>query len=99
MALIHLIISFFPFLQFIFENQKRQPFICIVFLLISIIFFSFGISYKQKFLASEIKENPYIIRVIGSNISLDRFYKNSDTEIVIKRLIKLISPDRNKRII
>jgi apolipoprotein N-acyltransferase len=63
-----------------------------------IIFFSFGISYKQKFLASEIKENPYIIRVISSNISLDRFYKNSDTEIVIKRLIKLSSPDRNKRI-
>ena len=45
-----------------------------------------------------MKENPYTIRVISSNISLDRFYKNIDTEKVINELINLSSPDPEKKI-
>ncbi len=36
--------------------------------------------YKKNFLNQKLEENPYLIRVIGSNISLDRFYENTDTE-------------------
>ena len=37
--------------------------------------------------------NDYTIRVIGSNIDLDRFYGNSDTAGVINELIEISEPD------
>ena len=54
--------------------------------------------YKKNFLSKELKENPYTIRVISSNISLDRFYENIKTEDVIKELINLSFPDPEKKI-
>ena len=53
---------------------------------------------KKKFEGNEEKENTFIIRIIGSNISLDRFYDNSQTEAVIKELISISSPPKNKKI-
>ena len=44
---------------------------------------------KQKFLNSETNNNSYLVRIIGSNISLDRYYKNIKTDVVIEELIKL----------
>ena len=43
-------------------------------------------------------ENPYTIRVISSNISLDRFHKNIEPEKIINELIDLSSPDPKKKI-
>ena len=42
---------------------------------------------------------PHTIRVLGSNISLDRFYYNVDSEKVISELIDLSSPDFDKKIV
>ena len=42
---------------------------------------------------------PHTIRVLGSNISLDRFYYNVDSEKVISELIDLSSPDFGKKIV
>ncbi len=41
----------------------------------------------------------YKIRVIGSNISLDRFYNNKDLIPIIQDLIKISNPSKNEKIV
>ena len=53
---------------------------------------------KKVFLVKNLKDNSYTIRVISSNISLNRFIKNIETENVISELINLSSPDPKKKI-
>ena len=93
-----LIISFFsaPAI-YILRKSKVEIFISILILLIPILILSYGKLYKKNFLNKEIKKNPYIIRVIGSNISLDRFYSGNQTESIIKDLIDLSSPESNRK--
>ena len=83
---------------FILRKSKKEIFVSFFFILISILLFVYGSSYKQKFLGSEIKKNPYVIRAIGSNISLDRFFDNTPAEIVLYELIKLSKPEKDKKI-
>ncbi len=83
---------------YILRKSKKDIVVCMLLLMTPIIFLSYGLFYKKKFLNYEIKTNPYIIRAIGSNISLDRFYKNSDAKTVIDELIKLSSPEQTKKI-
>jgi len=94
-----LIISFFsaPAI-YILRKSKVEVFISIFMLLIPILFLYYGKLHKQKFLNSETIDNPYLIRIIGSNISLDRFYSDNQTENIINELINLSSPETNKRI-
>ena len=93
-----LVISFFtaPAI-YILRKSKKDILVCILLLLIPILLLTYNISYKKNFLTKELIENPYIIRVINSNISLDRFYKNIKTEDVISELIDLSSPDPEKK--
>ena len=42
-------------------------------------------------------ENNYVIRALGSNIDLDRFYGNINTTFVIDELIELSNPDLNTK--
>ena len=93
-----LIISFFstPAI-YILRKSKFEVFISILILLIPILILSYGKLYKQNFLKKEIIKNPYVIRVIGSNISLDRFYSGNQTEGIIKDLIDLSSPELNTK--
>ena len=46
----------------------------------------------------KLKKNPIVIRAIGSNISLDRFYDNTPAETVLNELIILSKPEKNKKI-
>ena len=91
-------ISFFaaPAL-YIYRKSKKEIFTCILLLLLPILFYTNGAIQKKEFLNSPVKENPFKIRVISSNISLDRFYQNIETEIVIKELISISSPERDKK--
>ena len=82
---------------YIFRKSKKEIYTCILLLLLPIIFFTNGAIQKKEFSNSLIKDNPFKIRVISSNISLDRFYQNIETEIVIKELISISSPERNKK--
>ena len=93
-ALNLLIISFFsaPAI-YILRKSKVESFIFILILLIPILFLFYGNSYKQSFLNEEIVKNPYLIRIIASNISLDRFYSDNQTENIISELINLSSPE------
>ena len=88
-----LVISFFTVPAiYILRKSKKEIFVFILLLLFPILLFSYSNFYKKIFLAKELKENPYTVRVISSNISLDRFYENIDTENVINELISLSSP-------
>jgi len=93
-----LIISFFtaPAI-YIMRRSKKEVTLTILLLLFPIILFAFSSSQKKIFYSKELKENSYTIRAIGSNISLDRFYKNTDAESVIHELITLSSPNPRKK--
>ena len=83
---------------YIMRRSKKEIILSILILLFPILLFTFSSFQKKFFLSKEIKKNPYTIRVIGSNISLDRFYENTDAESVINELINLSSPDQEKKI-
>ena len=97
-ALNLLTISFFsaPAI-YVLRKSKIESFISILILLIPIFFLFYGKSYKQSFLNEKIVKNPYLIRIIGSNIGLDRFYSDNQTENIINELINLSSPEPYKK--
>ena len=92
-------ITFFasPAIYFL-KKSKKNIVILILILSLPIVFSLYGLFYKQKFVKSEIKENPYLIRAIGSNVSLDRFFSDINTEDVIEELIEISSPNIDKKI-
>ena len=82
---------------YILRDTRRDIGVCIFFLITCILFFIHGSSYKDKFYKEVKKENDYKIRIIGSNISLDRFYKNLDVTSVIQELIEVSNPEITKK--
>ena len=94
-----IVISFFilPALL-ILRKSYKEIYITIFILILPIIFFNYGIFQKKNFLSKKVKENSYIIRIIGSNIDINRFYNNSKAETVIKELISISSPVAGKKI-
>ncbi len=84
---------------FVLKSKKQNLGICIFFLITFISFYIHGSFYKQKF-DKVIEENyDFNLRVVGSNISLDRFYKNIDPTLVIKDLIEISNPKINEKTI
>ena len=73
--------------------------VCVVFLVTFIFFHIYGTFYKEQFNKAEKKIYDYKVRVIGSNIGLDRFYSNIDTISVIQDLIKISNPDNSEKIV
>ena len=71
-----LVISFFvaPAI-YILRQSKKEIVVFILLLLFPVLLLIYSASYKNLFLSKELKENPYTIRAISSNISLDKFYK------------------------
>ena len=82
---------------FILRKNRKEIVVCIFFLLSPIILYMMGSSKIKAFQSSDLIENDYIIRVIGSNIELDRFYGNTETTSVINELINLSKPDLNTK--
>ena len=93
-----IVISFFvlPTLL-ILRKSFKEIYITIFILILPIIFFNYGIFQKKNFLSEKVKKNSYIIRVIGSNIDINRFYNNSQAEKVINELISISSPVANEK--
>ena len=83
----------------ILRETKQDIGICVFFLIITIFFYIYGFTYKEKFNEIVKKNFDYKIRVIGSNISLDRFNSNIDSISVVEELINLSNPDDNKKTI
>ena len=94
-----IVISFFsaPAILFV-KRSKKEIIVCICLILTSVIFFSYGFIYQKNFLKNQKNQNSVVIRALGSNIDLDRFYKRNETESVIKELIKISNPDPKKNI-
>ena len=94
-----LVISFFTVpAVYILRKSKKEIFACILLILFPILMITYSTFYKKNFFSKELKDNSYTIRVISSNISLNRFIKNIGTENVISELINLSSPDPEKKI-
>ena len=74
---------------FILRNSRIEIIICFLFILISISFLIFGYTKKNNFHSLESVKNPYIIKAISPNISLDRFYSKQDELKIINELIEL----------
>ena len=94
-----LVISLFtaPAIYFL-KKRKKETVISILFLFLPVLFFTYGVFQKKQFLDGEENENSYIIRVIGSNISLERFYDETQTKTIIEELISISSPEKKRKI-
>ena len=84
---------------FFLKTNRFNFVICILFLIIPISFYLYGYKNFQNFSKVEKVQNNFVIRAIGSNISLDRFYYNVDTLSIINELIKISEPDPEKKIL
>ena len=83
----------------ILKKTKKDTSICIFLLIIISIFYFYGHFYKERFYKSDKKIYQYKVRTIGSNISLDRFYLESDTTSIVNDLIKLSNPNDGEKTI
>jgi apolipoprotein N-acyltransferase len=84
---------------FIFRENKKDFGVLIFFIIATVIFYIYGDWYKKKFKNLETLNLDYKVRIIGSNISLDRFYSNEDPVSVIKELIEISKPNADEKII
>ena len=83
----------------ILKDYKKGLLTVFLFLVIFISFNIYGSFYKDKFNKLPEKKLDYKIRVIGSNIGLERFYKKIDTGLVIQDLIDLSKPNLSEKTI
>jgi apolipoprotein N-acyltransferase len=84
---------------FILRDTKKYSVVCIVFLIMPLLFYIYGSTYKETFLTSDKINYDYKVRAIGTNISLDRFYSNIDPVSVINDLIDISDPNKNEKTI
>ncbi len=84
---------------FILRDSKRDIGVCVFFLISMIILYVHGSNYEKKF--KNIKKNSFDfkVRIIGSNIKLDRFYSDIDPTLIIQDLIKISDPIFDENII
>ena len=93
-------ISLFTSPAIIILQDKREDIgVCIFFLITLIFFHIYGSSYKKKFNIADKNIYDFKVRVIGSNISLDRFYSHEGPVSVIEDLIKISDINLNEKII
>ena len=84
---------------FILRDNRKDIRVCFFFLISFFLFYIYGSTYEEKFNRADKVIYDYKIRVIGSNISLDRYYSNLKPVSVIKDLIKISNPNANEKII
>ena len=84
---------------FILRNKNSEIWICIFFLLTTIIFYLYGSQSKQNFKEAELNSSDYKVRIVSSNIKLDRFYNNIDPVSAIEDLIEISKPDKKEKTI
>ncbi|MDA9653461.1 apolipoprotein N-acyltransferase [Candidatus Pelagibacter sp.] len=82
---------------FILKENRKEIIVCIFFLLFPILLHIIGSLKIKKFESLEIVKNDYVIRAIGSNVALDRFYINVNTSAVLEELIEISNPNLNTK--
>ena len=63
---------------FILRQDRKQIIVSFFFILISVVFLIFGNLKNNQFNSLDNIKNPFVIRAISPNISLDRFYSKQD---------------------
>ena len=84
---------------FILRDNKKEIIVFILFVVTTLSFYIFGSQRLEKFNITKANKLNYKIRVISSNVSIDRFYKDSDPTSVISDLIKISSPEIDEKTI
>ena len=84
---------------FILRDTKKDLLVFVFSIFTLIAFYIFGYSYKEKFKNTDYDDFDYKIRIISSNIGLERFYSNQDPALVISDLIKISNPNENEKTI
>jgi apolipoprotein N-acyltransferase len=84
---------------FILRDTRKDIGVFIFFLITFLFFQIYGSFNQEKFNKTAKITYEYKLRVIGSNIGLDRFYSKTDSVSVIEDLIKISDPDTNEKII
>ena len=84
---------------FILRKKRIDTFLSLFFLIIVIFFYVHGYYYKKKFIEAVKVDNDYKVRVIGSNVPLERFYSNVEPESIIEDLIEISNPNGNEKTI
>ena len=87
-----------PAIMFLGKTKKNIA-VCIFLLITSVFFYVYGFFQKDSFYRVDNKSIDYKIRIIGSNITLDRFYTNINTVSIIQDLIKLSSTSSSEKTI
>tara|TARA_B100000989_G_scaffold200268_1_gene151349 strand:+ start:672 stop:2216 length:1545 start_codon:yes stop_codon:yes gene_type:complete len=81
------------------SKSKKNILVCVFFVITFTSFYLYGSSQKDSFYKADSKIYEHKIRIIGSNISLDRFYTSANTVAIIEDLIKLSSPNNSEKTI
>ena len=87
-----------PAIFFLRDNRKDIA-VPILFFIMVIIFYFYGSFYKEKFDNTISQTYEYKVRVIGSNVSLSRFYSNSNPVLIIQDLIEVSNPNPDEKTI
>ena len=82
---------------FVLKKNNKEIIVSIVLLLLPIILYMTGSLKIKSFQTLNLIKNDYVIRAVGSNIKLERFYGNTDTASVIDELIMLSKPNSNTK--
>ena len=83
----------------ILNKSKKSLSFLISYITIFIFFYFYGVNYQDQFNKLDNEIYDYKVRVIGSNINLDRFYEQIDPELVISDLIDLSKPKEEEKTI
>jgi len=81
---------------FFLKKSRKEIIVCFFIIIVSIGFLVFGNLKTEEFNSLETIKNPYTIRSISPNISIDRFYLNKDELKIINELMTLSNPEKKK---
>ena len=83
----------------ILRDNKKDISVFIAFLITTMSFYIFGSQNLEKFNKVESERLNYKIRILSSNINIDRFYNNINPVLAIEELIAISSPKKNEKTI
>ena len=84
---------------FILRKKSIDIFVSLFFLINIIFFYAHGLYNKKKFTEAVKVDNDYKVRVVGSNVPLERFYLDAEPELIIEDLIEISNPNVNEKTI
>ncbi len=84
---------------FILKEKRKDIIVCIALLITTLSFFVYGSQNIDKFYKAKINQHDYKIRILGSNISIERFLFDIDPVSTINELIEASNLPKNEKVI